>query len=210
MGYIKKTQTVSIQHERFLLLVKSKKLKNIRIITEKDISFLDEISQDSLDYKLSYYNNNKKTHFLTNGSYSLKIEKFLPKFDFAKTAAASKVEIIAPLPHTDVMKIYFNFLKMNIIKKTEDIKFFNYEETKNIYKNLPDDLKWMANDIVEERATSVMTVYVDYNYESIQIFPCFFNYWITSEIYDKKNNEYRFYIKNTIGDHGDESNIFIF
>jgi hypothetical protein len=131
--------------------------------------------------------------------------KFLPKFDFAKVCGVAKIEIITQTSVQDLMNIFFNSYNIDICQYYENKKFYNYEETKDLYEKLPDDIKWLSKGIATERSTSVVGFYTKHKF-----FPMFFNNWIISEVFDEKNGEYKFYVKLSDCDsHGNESkNIF--
>jgi hypothetical protein len=157
---------------------------------------MDEISKDSLDYNLVFSYNDKI--FKANSYYQINVKKYLPKFDFANTAGISKIEIIVPYSVLETIKLYYNHFQTNKhIIKYQDIAYINFEETKKNYEKLPDDLKW-GTKMLNERGTSVIGVYTKF----LPLFPYFYCLYVSSEIYDKSNKEYKFYTKLTDSENG--------
>ncbi len=50
------------------------------IVTEKDISLIEEMMKDSYDYKISYTHLDKKDGYKGNAFYLTDVSKYLPVF----------------------------------------------------------------------------------------------------------------------------------
>jgi hypothetical protein len=85
-------------------------------ISEKDIEFLNDLSQESYDWILVV--STKEKNIRANGYYSKSISKFLPNFYFSNTACIYKVDMIVPLSYIDVFN---TFLQLN----NNSVCFFN-------------------------------------------------------------------------------------
>jgi uncharacterized protein YerC len=89
------------------------------IVTEKDISFLDEVTRDSYIWSLS--GTMKKKNITANYFYLSNLEKMLPGYHFSKTLCFAKIDLIvsfniletyyATLPLEQHQKVFF---KVNI------------------------------------------------------------------------------------------------
>jgi hypothetical protein len=98
------------------------------IITEKDIGLLDELSEDSLDYKLCYSTN--KNGMKANAYYSTSVSKYLPLFKWSEGAVCSKIELITNENLNDAFKIYYSFINTPVIFYLKMKGIFSYESKK--------------------------------------------------------------------------------
>jgi len=101
--------------------------------------------------------------------------------------------------------IHYNVKKQSIIKQTNFVNYFDYDETSKMFKELPTDLKWGYENVTTKRTTTVVEYFVNYN---IPLTPTFINYWISSIEYNEKEEEYSVFSKITDCKHGDEKHIF--
>jgi hypothetical protein len=86
------------------------------IVTEKDIEFLNDLSQESYQWILVKSINSNGIR--TNCFYSKSISQYLPNFDFSNVACIFKVDMVVPLP---VRETFDNLAKANLV----EVSFLN-------------------------------------------------------------------------------------
>jgi hypothetical protein len=157
-----------------------------RIITEKDIMFLDHLSEDSFDWEL--VKSNKKYNINTFIMHN--IEKILPNLN-SKNLTFLKANIILPFSFIQSAFILANLkVSFPIIIKTENIKYMDFDELKDEYEKLSDEVKLTKGEkISQKRENCNIDAYIQIS----KFMPIFKSYWASSIINHK--NEIRIYTK---------------